>query len=88
MEKDRTIQSKKKQKIDAIEPSDEHFSWFDHLKRDESYAALLSCRQEDLGSSHAIKRFFWKIPGTRLPVSLFAADAVHLETEEELSRSD
>ena len=61
MEKDRTIQSKKKQKIDAIEPSDEHFSWFDHLKRDESYAALLSCRQEDLGSSHAIKTTFERL---------------------------
>ena len=105
MEKDTTIQDKKKQKIDAIEPSDEHLtsraglalfaqylqsiqlmpvlekmfasmrknkkgiavtdfflqmlcffmdgssrrlSWFDHLKRDESYAALLACRQEEL----------------------------------------
>ena len=102
MEKDRTIQCKKKQKIDAIEPSDERLSsraglalfaqylqgiglmpilermfgsmrknkkgmavsdfflqilcffmdgsspslsWFDHLKRDESYVALLSCRE-------------------------------------------
>ena len=117
MNKDRTIQSKKKQKIDAIEPSDEgltsraglalfaqylqgigllpilermfgsmrknkkgiavsdfflqilcffmdgsspRLSWFDHLKRDKSYAALLSCREEDLGSSHAVKRFFGK----------------------------
>ena len=40
MDKDRTIQSKKKQKIDAIVPSDKHLtsprlSWFDHLKRRE-----------------------------------------------------
>ena len=117
MEKDTTIQDKKKQKIDAIEPTDEHLtsraglalfvqylqsirlmpimermfasmrknkkglavsdfflqilcffmegssrhlSWFDHLKRDESYAALLACRKEDLASSHAVKRFFGK----------------------------
>ena len=117
MEKDTTIQDKKKQKIDAIEPSDEHLtsraglalfaqylqsiqlmpvlekmfasmrknkkgiavtdfflqmlcffmdgssrrlSWFDHLKRDESYAALLACRQEELASLHAVKRFFAK----------------------------
>ena len=40
MDKDRTIRSKKKQKIDAIEPSDKRLtslrlSWFDHLKRRE-----------------------------------------------------
>ena len=117
MEKDTTIQRKNKQKIDVIEPTDEHLtsraglalfvqylqsirlmpimermfasmrknkkglavsdfflqilcffmegssrhlSWFDHLKRDESYAALLACRKEDLASSHAVKRFFGK----------------------------
>ncbi len=117
MEKDTTIQDKKKQKIDVIEPTDEfltsraglalfvqylhsirlisilermfgtmrknkkgvavseffvqmlsffmdnssrHLSWFDHLKRDEGYAALLACREGELASSHAVKRFFGK----------------------------
>ena len=43
-----------------MDGSSRRLSWFDHLKRDESYAALLACRQEDLASSHAVKRFFAK----------------------------
>ena len=43
-----------------MEGSSRHLSWFDHLKRDESYAALLACRKEDLAPSHAVKRFFGK----------------------------
>lgn len=35
-----------------------HLCWFDHLKDDESYAALLSTNEEDLASSHSVKRFF------------------------------
>ena len=33
-----------------------HVSWFDQLKADESYVAVLGADQ--LASSHAIKRFF------------------------------
>jgi len=35
-----------------------HISLFDHLKRDESYAALLTTKEECLASSHPVKRFF------------------------------
>ncbi len=123
MEKDITVQDKKKQIIDAIQPTDEHLtsraglalfaqylqsirlmpiiermfasmrknkkgiavsdffaqilcffmdgssrhlSWFDHLKRDEGYAALLSCSEQDLASSHAEKRFFGKFSFVRV----------------------
>ena len=43
-----------------MEGSSRRLSWFDHLKRDEGYTALLACREEDLASSHAVKRFFGK----------------------------
>ncbi len=43
-----------------MDGSSRHLSWFDHLKRDEGYAALLSCSEQDLASSHAVKRFFGK----------------------------
>ena len=123
MEKNITVQDKKKQIIDAIQPTDEHLtsraglalfaqylqsirlmpiierlfgsmrknkkgiavsdffvqilcffmdgsschlSWFDHLKRDEGYAALLSCSEQDLASSHAVKRFFGKFSFIRV----------------------
>lgn len=35
-----------------------HLCWFDHLKGDESYATLLSTKEQGLASSHAVKRFF------------------------------
>ena len=72
-----------------MDGSSRHLSWFDHLKRDEGYAALLSCSEQDLASSHAVKRFFWKVLFcTSLPVSSSAADTVYLETEEDLSNGD
>ncbi len=43
-----------------MDGSSRRLSWFDHLKRDEGYAALLSCSEQDLASSHAVKRFFGK----------------------------
>ena len=123
MGKNITVQDKKKQVIDAIQPTDEHLTsraglalfaqylqnirlmpiiermfgsmrknkkgiavsdflrryfvfswtaavvisvWFDHLKRDEGYAALLSCSGQDLASSHAVKRFFGKFSFVRV----------------------
>ena len=35
-----------------------HLCWFDHLKRDEGYAALLATNEQHLASSHSVKRFF------------------------------
>lgn len=43
-----------------------HISWFDHLKTDESYAALLSTNEEDLASSHSVKRFFGRFSFVRV----------------------
>ena len=43
-----------------MDGSSRRLCWFDHLKRDESYTALLACRQEELASLHAVKRFFAK----------------------------
>ena len=33
-------------------------SWFDRLKQDEGYAAIIETRHEDMVSSHQVKRFF------------------------------
>ena len=49
-----------------MDGSSRHISWFDHLKRDEGYAALLSCSEQDLASSHAVKRFFGKFSFVRV----------------------
>jgi hypothetical protein len=38
-----------------------HLSWFDHLKRDEGYAALLVTNEQHLTSSHSVKRFFGRL---------------------------
>jgi len=35
-----------------------HLTWFDELKKDESYAPLIGCQPQYLASSHAVKRFF------------------------------
>jgi len=35
-----------------------HLTWFDELKKDESYAPLIGCQPHSLASSHAVKRFF------------------------------
>ncbi len=37
-------------------------SYFDQLKTDEGYAALLENNKEELASSHQVKRFFAKFP--------------------------
>ena len=49
-----------------MDGSSRHLSWFDHLKRGEGYAALLSCSEQDLASSHAVKRFFGKFSFVRV----------------------
>lgn len=43
-------------------------SGFDHLRRDEGYAATLEVGHEDLVSSHAVKRFFGKFSFARCAV--------------------
>jgi len=42
-----------------------HISWFDHLKSDESYAALLATKEECLASSHSVKSFFGRFSFVR-----------------------
>ena len=49
-----------------MDGSSRRLSWFDHPKRDEGYAALLSCSEQDLASSHAVKRFFGKFSFVRV----------------------
>jgi len=43
-----------------IDGTDMSMTAFDRRKRDSSYAALLECAQQDLASSHQMKRFFRK----------------------------
>ena len=42
--------------------------WFDHLKRDEGYAALLATNEQHLASSHSVKRFFDRFSFLRIYV--------------------
>lgn len=44
-----------------IDGTNTSISYFDQLKTDEGYAALLETNTEDLASSHQIKRFFLKL---------------------------
>lgn len=39
-----------------------HLTYFDHLKTDAGYAAVLETDPDDLASSHQVKRFFAKFP--------------------------
>lgn len=45
-----------------------HLAWFDHLKKDEGYAAAIETKPDDMASSHIIKRFLggfsWWFGGT------------------------
>ena len=42
-----------------------HLSYFDHLKQDQGYLALLECSPKEAASSHQIKRFFSKFSKVR-----------------------
>ena len=44
-----------------VDGTSRHLTRFDELKCDPGYAATLETRQEQLASSHAIKRFFHKV---------------------------
>ena len=61
-----------------MEGSSRHVSHFDHLAKDEGYAAVLETKPAKMASSHAIKRFFrgfgfWMAPRFRnVQKALFA----------------
>jgi hypothetical protein len=44
-----------------IDGTNTSISYFDQLKTDEGYAAILETNKEDMASSHQIKRFFLKL---------------------------
>ena len=72
-----------------MDGSSRHLSWFDHLKRDEGYTALLSCSEQDLASSHAVKRFFGKFSFVRVYLFRHLLQILFIrETEEDLSNGD
>lgn len=45
-----------------MEGSSRHLTWFDHLKEDPGYGAVLETPSEQMISSHQVKRFFHKLP--------------------------